>query len=707
MSLLTRLIIIALVLIGAAWQLWPTYRYSQVNDEREALVADTANNPAGILALQRWDSLNYDDWLSYREKRIKLGLDLRGGVYFTMEVDIPALLRESATPDLVDDTFTKVMDAVDAEARLSEDPVLDIFKQKFAEIAAPQGKTLSDYYELGELTEDEEILAKLQNNIDDAVNRAEEVIRQRIDKYGVSETSLQKQGTRRIIIEMPDEQDPSRVRDLLSRTARLEFKLVRNDADIIDAFRAIDELVRGEVPTKGGDEEKKDNTDVDTVIRPDSTPSGDTTGRPAGDTAGDANDTTAPTNTSDTANDPNDTTDDSIDNPYEGLDPDGQQKKYLALHPFTSLFETVLQADRDAQRQPASGVFDMPTSPQAEYSFYLPKKNIAKLQSFLNRPDVRALIPEDRQIALSAHGAGDEGPEQVYEIFVLKGEAELTGEYVVDASPNMNEQGQPVVNMAMDVTGAEIWSELTGTNVKKRVAVVLDSSVYSAPWISEQISGGHTQITGSADPKEAELLSTILKSGALKAPIKIIEERVVGPSLGADQIDQGITAVLIASLLVILFMVMYYVTGGIVADLAVALNVFITLAALAAFQGTLTLPGIGALVLTIGMAVDANILIYERIREELALGKGLAKAVEEGYARAFTAIIDTHITTILTGVILAALGSGPIRGFAIMLVIGILATLFTAVFFTRSIFMFMLERGVSKINFGQPKARTV
>ena len=248
---------------------------------------------------------------------------------------------------------------------------------------------------------------------------------------------------------------------------------------------------------------------------------------------------------------------------------------------------------------------------------------------------------------------------------------------------------------------------MTGANIHKRVAVVLDSAVYSSPWIQGRIDGGQTQITGSNDVADAELLATILKSGALKAPVTVIEERVVGPSLGADQIDRGINAVLFAALLVILFMAIYYAFGGVIADLAVMLNVFFTLAFLAALQGTLTLPGIGALVLTIGMAVDANILIYERIREELALGKPLKTAVQLGYEKAFSAIIDSNITTFLTGLILAAFGSGPIQGFAIMLMIGIAGTLFTAVFITRAVFEFMLERDVRSINFGQPKSRAV
>lgn len=289
-------------------------------------------------------------------------------------------------------------------------------------------------------------------------------------------------------------------------------------------------------------------------------------------------------------------------------------------------------------------------------------------------------------------------------MYVLSAETELTGEVVTDAYPSFNQQdGQPEVIMDMSSDGADKWAEITGANIKKRVAIVLDSAVYSAPTVQTKIDGGRSSISGSKDIKEASLLGIVLKAGALKAPVKIIEERIVGPSLGQDSINQGVSATLFAALLVVLFMIMYYRLGGIVADLAVMLNVLITLAALAAFNATLTLPGIGGLVLTIGMAVDGNILIYERIREEMARGKALKSAVQLGYEKAFTAIIDTHITTLMTGAILFIFGSGPVRGFAVTLMIGILATLFTAVFVTKTVFMVMLERGAQRINFGQAK----
>lgn len=696
-----RLIIIALAIAGAVYTLWPTWQYAQLNDEREALEADTS--AAGRLALAKWDSLNYDDWLEARDGRIKLGLDLRGGVYITMEVDVPALLYETADPDLTDQVFEDVMAAVREEAATSDDPVLEIFQEKFDEIARPQGKSLLDYYDL-DLNEvsDEAVVEKLQDNIDDAVAQAKEVIEQRVNKYGLTEPSIQVQGSRRIIVELPDEKDPQAVRELLSRTARLEFKLVKNDADAIALFTEINNALQdAEEETPGRAPTPQPAADTTAPPRDTNSPA------PSGDTTGgaDVEDTTGGTVATDTTGGEED---EDTTNPYEGLSEQQQLERYRNLNPFTSLIGTVFQQNYDGQRQPADGVYESGQAPQGEYTFYVSPENVQKIRAILSRPEVRGMIPEDRQIAFSAYPLDGDDPESPYELHVLKSEPELRGEVVTDAAPNIDPMnGQPVVQMAMNLAGAEIWSEVTGSNVHRRVAVVLDSAVYSAPWIQGKIDGGRTQITGSQDASEAELLATILKSGALKAPVKVIEERVVGPSLGADQIEQGINAVLFAALLVILFMALYYAVGGVVADLAVALNVFFTLAFLAALQGTLTLPGIGALVLTIGMAVDANILIYERIREEMALGKPLKSAVQLGYEKAFSAIIDSNITTFITGVVLAAFGSGPIQGFAIMLMIGIAGTLFTAVFITRAVFEFMLERDVKSINFGQPKTRAV
>lgn len=684
------------------------------------------------VGLARWDSIHGKN---YREMQrnffaapIKLGLDLQGGMYVTMEVDIPALLFESAQHEAIDEPFNKVIEATRQEASTSDKPVLDIFLANFDKLARPAGKTLLNYYDLGgganEVSE-EALIQKLTKNIEDAVDQAVEVIRQRIDKYGVSETTIQKVAGRRIVLELPGISDAEAVRSLLQTTARLEFKLVKNDADAVALIRRIDAVLAGKVvdsvKTTKPDTSAAKADSGKAIAKADSgkakadsgKPDSGNAGKPiaakkADSTKGTKPDSTKPDSTKKDSTKADSTKTVDTNDPYKGL-PDKEKVEAIRRdHPFSTRMVTYYKRDADAQSEDAFGAFiTKQDPPKGEYFFSTNRKGIEELKRMLARPEVKALIPEDRVFAFSAHPEQEskEDPEQsIYGVYVLSAETELTGEVVTDAYPSFNQQdGQPEVIMDMSSDGADKWAEITGANIKKRVAIVLDSAVYSAPTVQTKIDGGRSSISGSKDIKEASLLGIVLKAGALKAPVKIIEERIVGPSLGQDSINQGVSATLFAALLVVLFMIMYYRLGGIVADLAVMLNVLITLAALAAFNATLTLPGIGGLVLTIGMAVDGNILIYERIREEMARGKALKSAVQLGYEKAFTAIIDTHITTLMTGAILFIFGSGPVRGFAVTLMIGILATLFTAVFVTKTVFMVMLERGAQRINFGQAK----
>jgi len=743
-----RLIAIAAALLASVWALVPTFQANSLADERSAIRErlnasrarwiqskarpDSLKYAADSLALARWDSANGTDYRAQQKNflahPIKLGLDLQGGIYITMEVDVPALLAESAAREAVDETFEEVMEATRTQALASDDPVLDIFVRNFDKIARPRGKSLVNYFDLklGDDATDEVIIEKLSRNIDDAVDQATEVIRQRIDKYGVAEPTIQKTG-RRIIIELPGVDNEEEIRGLLQTTARLEFKMVYNNADAVRLFRKIDSVLAGRVNTDSllnlgkrdtaaagtlkdtsstsaeqtrGDTTKKggdtiaDNTRVDTNRR-----NGDTS-KPAGDSIA-AKDTAGAKDTSTKS-----------DNPYEGLPQEEQQRRYLADHPFSAyIFQTQYRQNADDEGQslgPELFIADASKIPNGEFSFYIPYEGIERMNAYLNRPEVRAVIPDSLAIVFSAHAefGGEPTNRQAgaFAVYVVGAEALLTGDYVSDAIANFDQSnGRPVVYMDMNAEGADRWADITGRNIKKRVAIVLDGSVYSAPTVQNKIAGGSSQISGSQDINEANLLAIVLKAGALKAPIKIIEERLVGPSLGEDSIRQGLNALLLAAALVVLFMAIYYAVGGIVADIAVVLNVLMTLAILAAFGATLTLPGIGGIVLTIGMAVDANILIYERIREELSYGKTLKNAVNIGFEKAFVAIFDSNVTTFMTGVILYAFGSGPIQGFAVTLMIGILVTLFTAVFMTRTFFMVLLDRGAASINFGQPR----
>jgi preprotein translocase subunit SecD len=698
------LVLTGLALAAALWALLPTYQAYQLDKQRQALLLKKDS-----LGLARWDSINgrnyREDQGNFFAKPIKLGLDLQGGIYITMEVDIAGLLYESAQREAVDEPFEKVMDATRREAGTSDQPVLDIFLRNFEQIARPQGKTLLNYYDLGdvggEVTE-EALIQKLSRNIDDAVDQAVEVIRQRIDKYGVSETTIQKVAGRRVVVELPGVTDVETVRSLLQTTARLEFKLVKNDAEAVALFKRIDAALAGKVvdtaSTKSADTNiaRADSGKADTTARGDSTKNNTASADSTGDSTKkpDTNTNTAgPADTSDTSD------------PYAGLPEEEKVKAYQKDHPFSILFNTTIRNPNGGAGQEAGGVYSMKDVPDGEYDFYTTRDGIEKIQALLRRTEVRGLLPDDRLLIFSAHpeytspdGVG------VYGFYVVNAENELTGEVVADAAANFDQQtGQPVVVMGMNAEGADKWGEVTGQNIKKRVAIVLDSAVYSAPVVQNKIAGGTSQITGSKDINEANLLAIVLKAGALKAPVRIIEERIVGPSLGEDSIQKGLWSTIVATLLVFVFMALYYRFAGLVANVGLLLNILITLAILAAFGATLTLPGIGGLVLTIGMAVDGNILIYERIREELAAGKPLKNAISLGYQKAWSAVIDTHITTLISGAILYIFGSGPIQGFAVTLIIGLSATLFTAVYVTRTIFMFMLDRGATSIDFGQPK----
>lgn len=698
----TRLVLIGLVLAASLFFLWPTFRFYQLDSVREPLASKVRNGKASradSLALHRWDSLNGESYKDAAAGRIKLGLDLRGGMNITMEVDAVTLLEESAQADAVDPLFQQVIEATRKEALTSDDPVIDIFTRNFDQIARPAGKTLLNYYDVGALgadASDEEIVSKLSRNIEDAIDQAMQVIGRRIDQYGVAEQTITRQANRRISVELPGVSDEAGVRSLLSTTARLEFKLVRNDAATANFFGRIDRMLAGKIST--ADTVKNvlvDTAKADTTIAADTTKADTTV---AGDT------TTADTNKQVAA----DTTKADTGNPYAGMSDEKAAEAYRADHPFTSLFLSQLQTDPEGRPQDVA--FLQEQMPTGEYYFYVPRKSLQKIREILRRDDVRSAMPEDLIIGYSAEPeikAEPNDPESdLFALYALTKESELTGEVITDAYPSF-EQGQPMVLMQMNSEGADRWAAITGKNIKKRVAIVLDSAVYSAPVVQNKIPNGSSQITGAGDAAEANLLAVVLKAGALKAPVRIIEERVVGPSLGQDSIYKGVFSTIVGAILVFLFMLMYYRYGGLVAVLALLFNILITVALLAAFQATLTLPGIGGLVLTIGMAVDGNILIYERIREELAAGRPLARAIQVGYDKAWSAVLDTHITTLISGAILYFFGSGPVQGFAITLMIGLIATFFTAVFVTRTVFNFNTARGAETLDFGQGKSAAV
>lgn len=692
---LSKYAVIIVPILAALWSLYPTFEVNRLEGlKAEAYIqARNANTPAESLAIMDRFKAAYGDKLSNaKENSIKLGLDLRGGMYVTLEVDIVRLLEESAQKETLDDTFMEVIEKTKKDVLNSDEATFDLFLKNFNAIARPKGKSLISYYDIGDLREvtEEKIIEKLKNDAASAIEQAQEVIRQRIDKYGVAEPNIQAQGTNRIVLELPGVKDETEMRNLLQTTARLEFKLLRNSDEIVNVFQKIDKMLA-----------KKGSNKVEVVVA--DTTMADTTSKVATSDVAKADTTNVAKNDSTKA----DTTKKkNPNNPYEGLSDDDARKKYKNDHKFTSLFITYFSAGENQKLQPVDYVVE--NLPKGNYIFQIPKDSIDKFYEILNRPEVKVLIPSDLEIALSAKGnemKTEKGAKfEMLDLYVLKSESELVGDVITNANKNVDPTSNAwVVQMSMNAEGSEKWARITGANIGKRIAIVLDGRVYSAPNVQNKITGGSSQITGMANAKEANLLEIVLKAGALKAPVKIVEERIVGASLGEDSINSGVNASIFAALIVVIFMAIYYAKGGMIADFAVLLNIFLIISILASLKGTLTLPGIAGVILTIGMAVDANILIFERIRDELSKGRTLRASVDEGYKKAFSAIIDSNVTTLITAFILFYMGSGTIQGFALTLMIGIFTTLFTALVVSRYLIEILISNGATTFNFGQPK----
>jgi SecD/SecF fusion protein len=621
---LTKIIIIVAAVFLSIYFLYPTYKDSKFSRDLRQLKGE--------------DSLKYVDQHENaihdaKMKRLKLGLDLQGGMRVVLEVDVLKMLEASAKNR--DDNFSAVLADVRKEATISEAPLLDIFKKKFQE----KGIRLSRYY--GNIRDsDDDIISNLEKLSTEAIDRAMEIIRNRVDQYGVSEPTIQKLGGRRIIVELPGVTKESEVRQLLQGTALLEFKLLKDPEVAYKIMDAIDKHLAGKSIS-------------DSLFADTSKAKPATTKKDTGTTA-----------------------------EAESLNAQLPQTEaeQAKEHPFLFLARPDQQGSGEA---------------------FVADEDRDRVTRLLNRDDVKALIPPDVQFLWSAkHRFVSEG-KRYYTLYWVKKEPELTGGVIVNAratiDPNFN---QPIVTMEMNSEGSRDWARITGANVNKRIAIVLDNAVFSAPVVKGKIIGGNSQIEGMENIDEARLLEIVLKAGALPAPVEIIEQRNVGPSLGEDSIRKGLFSTILSFSVIVLFMIAYYRTGGAIADLALLFNILFILGVLAGFQATLTLPGIAGIILTIGMAVDANVLIYERIREEAVTGKTLRAAIDAGYSKAFHAIFDSNITTFFSGVILYQFGTGPVQGFALTLMIGIAASLFSAVVITRVVFEIMMERGSTAINFG-------
>jgi SecD/SecF fusion protein len=650
-------IVLTLVFIFLAFYfLYPTYKDSQFNKD----IANLKTAEDSLAFFEKYGA----DVLDARDKRIKLGLDLQGGMYVIMEVDVAKLLQDLAKKR--DDVFNLVLGESIELSKTSDENLIDVFNAKLSE----RGLSLKAYF--GEIRDDEsKIKSDLQTEIDNAIDRAIQVVRNRVDQYGVSEPVIQKKGSSRLVVELPGVSNVEDVRKLLQGTALLEFQLVYDPQIAFKVYQKIDAYVAGAnldslihadslAKLTKLDSLRKDTTSV-------------TSSKKEGEKKITKTDTIKKTDTgiattTDTALSPEDTEKQLTD------------EEFKEKHPWFYM----------ARPDPEGGGAEL----------YVTESNKMKVQKILEKKEVKELIPTDIEFVWSNRSFVSQG-EKVFVLYALKKEAELTGGVIVNARSTIDQtNNQPIVTMEMDSEGAADWARITGANIGKHIAIVLDNVVYSAPVVKSKITGGNSQIEGMANVQEARLLEIVLKAGALPAPLKIIEERTVGPSLGEDSINKGLYSSIIALILVALFMVVYYHFAGGVADLALLFNMLFVLGIMASFKATLTLPGIAGLILTIGMSVDSNVLIYERIREELASGKPMRTSIEIGYKKAFSAIIDSHLTSIITGIILYQFGTGPIQGFALTLIIGLIANLFSAIVITRIIFDVLTEKGKTQINFG-------
>ncbi len=639
-------IILILAAIGLSlYFLYPTYQAYQFQKNIDKIVAQRSmeikqSDPqiSKTVLENRLrtveDSIKADDPNISKsfQKRLKLGLDLQGGMRVVLEVNTGKLLEKLAKEP--DDTFKQIMASSEKEAALSDESVVDIMARKLQ----AKGIRLSRYF--GSIRdEDSKIISELKKDADDAVTRAIEIIRNRVDQYGVSEPTIQRQGTRRIIVELPGVAREEEAKQLLQGTALLEFSLLKEPNYALSVMKKIDEVLAGDFA--------KDSAAVEKAA---------------------LNGKGEKSKVKETAK--KDTSENQKLSPEE----------FAKEHPFFSV----------AILDQRSGTADA----------YVKADDRDKVKLWLQRPDVQKVIPDNCQFVFSANPAGFQNGQGIYVLYCVDKTPELTGGVITNAQANISpETSAPIVSMEMNSEGASEWARITGANVDKRMAIILDGVVYSAPVIRTKITGGRSQIEGSKDLQEAQLLAIILKAGALPAPVDIIEERTVGPSLGQDSINSGFISVVLGYLLVGFFMILYYRRAGEIAAMSLIITILFILGILAGFGATLTLPGIAGIILTIGMAVDANVLIYERIREELATGKTIKASVDSGFSKANSAIVDSNITTFITGIILYQFGSGPVQGFALTLMIGIGASLFSALVIARVVFDYMVGKGM-KITLG-------
>ena len=623
-----------------------------------------------------------------KEKELNLGLDLKGGMNVTLEVAVPDVLR-SLSNNSNDDTFNKALALATSRQKSGNDDFLDLFNKAVTEtdpsakLSSPAffgNKDMKDV--VNSTMTNDQVIEVLRKKVDSSVENAFTVIRNRIDKFGVTQPNIQRlEASGRILVELPGVKDPERVRKLLQGAAKLEFWETAENKDVFQYFELANTKLKAIRDSKDGI--LLDTAAATPIVK-------DSTATASIDTAKvDSSLSLAErlAKASDTAGVIGDTSDAA------------QRAQALRDNPlYAVLSPNISQGE-------GGGSFFNP-GPVVGVTM---TKDTGRVNTILNMPEIKSLFPKDLRFFWSVKGRDAKG--NFFDLIAIKvprdGKPRLTGEFITDARLSFGQlNNKPEVNMSMNGEGSGIWKRMTGDNVGKSIAIVLDNYVYSYPNVQGEIAGGSSSITGNFSIKEAEDLSNILNSGKMDVSARIVEEAVVGPSLGQEAINDGLISSVVGLLLVFLFMAFYYSSAGLVADIALLANVFFLMGVMTSLGAVLTLPGIAGIVLTIGMSVDANVLIYERIREELASGKGYKLAIADGYKNAYSAIIDSNVTTLLTGVILYIFGTGPIQGFATTLVIGILTSLFSAIFITRLVFESFGKRG-KELKFSIPMTANI
>lgn len=575
------------------------------------------------------------------DKAINLGLDLQGGMYILLEVDVPTLVRKKFKYNEL------VLAAIDQAQNLSNINESSIFFSEFLSIANNNSIKLKKYYKELSLKDNEAVVQELIIQRDKAIASALQIMRNRIDKFGVAEPTISRLGENRISIELPGVQDSNRARNLIEQTASLEFYLVYDFYRYQDKWESVLNMLDNYI--------LNDNAINSYYMK--------VTRKNIGIS-------------------------DSVNSVQDLLLLDGS-----GLNSF-------LTKDEDLKDRPFSAFLN------EDLGYSVLSEEYEMVKDILDHPEIQRKISSTGKLLWSnefiTSSNFEMGAPLLYrQLYLVKSKPEIEGNMIKEPKATMggvgsDNTGRWVVNLSMNREGTKKWSRFTGSNVGRQVAIVLDNQVFMAPPIGEKIPNGQTQISGFENGSEAEDIENVLRAGELPAPVKIIQESTVGPSLGSDSIKSGRQAMLIGLICVMVFMIIYYKGAGLLSTVALILNLIMVLAILGGLNATLTLPGIAGLILTIGMSVDANVIIFERIREELKIGKTVRAAINSGYNRAFITILDANITTLIAALVLASVGSGPIKGFAITLSAGIICSMFTAVFVTKSIFMFFSDRKVLK-----------